>query len=1838
MQNFVYFCVQNIPRRRTGEKIQLMKRIILLAIITFLPLPFMAKEGGRGLSKLLEKCIAQEEIHPDSIFSSLRMLEARRGEVRTPQEKAMYSTALGRLYALRMYRSQSVRLQTQAHPDSIQEWSREDYQLASRKCFADALKDKDLLFGMSTRDWLPLVWRGKDESVYGSNMLIVVWRTMQESVDMMEASQESSSAAVIHLPGYAEMVAYYKEKGMREAAFFLDMEQADQNWISRKAELERICREYADLPEVAQAHLARIRSIRGEDDAWRVERSEELSRLIERYSKYKNVNALKNELLTVQQPEFTLSAMKLCHTGAEQKWVVKRRNLSAYTVSLYRLPDDFQEDKWDNETLVKWLKKKASVVKVFTGPQQQGATPASASTKTKAEPSLQLVADPLRYTIAEHGHYALVAEAKTPVPLQHNVLPEVMVLHATRLYPIWMTTPEGVRLTVVDAVTGKPQQGVKVTMTYTPLNRRDTLVHIQSCTTNKRGVIMMPDRTNYSVEVSMEKDDDRFHPQWRLYTRYYGTEDETSQHYAVNTDRSIYRPGQLFQMVAVAYDRRGWDAEVKEGKKVRVELRDADHKVLKDTMLVTDEFGTISFSCDIPATAKPGSFRLIVGNNTYHNIRVEEYKRPTFEVSMDEPVLGDSIIFTGKALTYAGVAVANARVTGEYRWSQGWWARYGGVSQYHSPKRIDTLYTDDKGQFRVAVSRNELDERELRGGKLLTLMVDVLNSAGETQHGSQNASLCSSPLRLYTEVQELQDKDRLKPNRFVLIDALGNEVEADVKVDLMTPRKPESLVFSTTVPANKEVTLDGLRQVASGDYVLRVQAVVKGDTVRTNNRVVLFSMRDETLPTDTLAWFYVPSHKLTPEQPLQIQVGSSMEDVEVFCLVTNQQGRLYKESVLTVSNSLKTISLPYNEDMGEAIAVTLCFVKNGKMFTHNVTALTEKPETKLKANWTTFRDKLRPGQEETWKLRLTRQDGTPAAANVMLTLYDASLDALARHSVSIPVYRNRRVPSAWMSDYYNECMYGYLGFDLKLSKEYVWEFSRLDDKYFQPRLAVNSRGNGRILYAKGTAPRMALTAGSSIPQREVYSAKGVSAREFESLAVTSADEALQGRIAGLDVVDNSAELDNGAATKLRGAALREESIETDDPYDLNHTTDWSALRTNLTETAFFYPQLRTDGNGEVSIEFTLPESLTRWHLLGVAHSQDLYIANIDENVVAQKELMAQLFLPRFLRVGDKAVLTANIQNIDEARQHGTAVFDLLDAKTEKVVLRKKVKFDLAAKTDSVFYFDYDVRNDANDLICRWIANGQSCSDGEQRRLPVLTDRESLVRTKALWLDNKGSYSYDLGHLFPADASNQKLTIEYTTHPLWSAIQTLSTLFIPKHEDVLSLVSSYYASTLCLHLHHQVKDIDKVVSLNKDSLEVSRLRALEKLKELQRHDGSFNWFPGLMGNEYLTREVAFQLARLNQLLDEEDEKTAEMLEDAIRYLRSKLNKDTGMGTATLRHLYVVSVIDKSLDNNEKRLLKELAKVTDTWSLEDRALASIVLHLQDKNRATNRMMDGVEKYLVGTPETGRYIDYPSGSFTSIDRKIHIHTQIMEAVKMVRPNDKELWQGMQKWLLQEKRTTDWTTPINTVDAVHALLYGGREELQDGAQDVLDVKGRKQIQRLMSPDNQKGYLKTEVEVLHPQKLDIQKRSAGESWGAIYAEFEQQIDSVSSAWQGINIRREISTLAPKIGDRVHLRYVITATRDYDYVLLHAPRPSCTEPAVQLSGYQYSNGLGFYRMMRDSATDYYICHLPRGTYVLEEDVMVERAGQYSAGITKVECLYAPEFRAYTGNLKMTPIK
>ncbi len=893
-------------------------------------------------------------------------------------------------------------------------------------------------------------------------------------------------------------------------------------------------------------------------------------------------------------------------------------------------------------------------------------------------------------------------------------------------------------------------------------------------------------------------------------------------------------------------------------------------------------------------------------------------------------------------------------------------------------------------------------------------------------------------------------------------------------------------------------------------------------------------------------------------EPAYLNIYSNLSDVCLYYTLS-ANGEIVTDTLMRFGRDSLQFTIPYDSRYGTGAVASFCFVKGGKVYTQRQNLYLRQPDSKLRVRWDTFRDKVHPGDKEEWQLTLLRPDGTPASANLMVTLYDASLDYLSPLSWELNVARTYRLYAAAYTENvaYRGAGRSYSNYYQKRPYLKGLMFTTLNDKYFS---AHGVGGGVMMLTSTRVAANLADAASFDVAEEE-------------------------------DVA------------QMNDAQTQEETVTV-------------PLREDFSESAIFLPSLRTNQQGEVSIVFTLPESLTTWHLLGVAHTADMLTAGLDEEIVASKDLMAQLRLPRFLRPGDEAQITATVTNTTSGVQSGDATLQLVDAETEKVINTYKVKVNLMATADTTYYFSYTAAE--GDVIVRWRVEGKDCSDGEQRLLPVLPATMEVTNTIALFAPTAGSKSIDLAHIFPDDAADRKLTIEYTTHPEQYALQALPALCEAKGKDVLSIATAYYASSLAQALGVSVPD--------------TATSYLQQLKALQLADGSFTWYPGMPGSAYLTREVGYLLSRLQKMVGDCGDES--MYRKAASSLLADIPVPEQVSTYMLRNLYVIQNAGLSLSKEEKSkvdslvvLVKKL-KPEDT-DVEGMALSAIVLKQCGETKKAKAMVDAFRKRLVTTDEAGTYIEFPQGPFSSIDRKLHIHVQLMEALQAVEPDAEELT-GMRRHLLQKKRTQAWETPVTSANAVFALMYEQPAPAPQTASDELTLYyDADEVKNFVAPADSLGYVRDSVEVVGTaRELRLQKFSEGESWGNVYADFRQSFSKVESASMGLSSESAYPAQLTS-GQRVTAVYKLVADQDYDYVTLSVPHPAATEVAEQLSSYGSSDGLGYYREVKEDCTEYHFYHIPRGHYQIKEDFYVERSGEYHTGVPTIRCDYAPEYSGHS---------
>ena len=1364
---------------------------------------------------------------------------------------------------------------------------------------------------------------------------------------------------------------------------------------------------------------------------------------------------------------------------------------------------------------------------------------------------------------------------------------------------------------------------------------------------------------------------------------YYYKESKRKEVLQLFTDRSIYRPGQTVYVSGLAYEMEKDSTRVLTDKKYTVSLYDANNNETGKVEVRTNGFGSFSGQFVLPSPCLTGYFSLRVADTSV-SFKVEEYKRPTFDVTF-EPVkveyqVGDSIEVVGMAKTFAGAPVQNARVHYNISRSYAWFWRFMGRG---SARWEGEAMTDADGKFSVPV-HFEIDS-DRRESPLwyytYNIQADVTDGAGETQQANLSLPLGSTSMVL--NMDNLPDnlvKEKKLEIKLTAMNLSGEPVDTPVTYQVVEMEKQKDgqekegrKVLTGTVEANRSFIPEAIYALPSGNYRLKLSAKdTQGRECTASKNFLLFSLNDKRPPFVITDWFYQDGLEFDAASPATIYIGSSEKNVYLLYDVFAGNKRLESKRI-QLSDSVISFRFPYKKEYGDGILVSMAFVKDGRLYSHNTRIMKPAPEKKLQLKWTTFRDKLRPGQQEEWKLTVLYPDGSPAEAEMLATMYDASLDKIySAHKLDFGVDFHYVVPLTYWNTSYMRNAYLYVDFPLKRLRAVPLEYSEL---------IIPSTGRMEaMVVGYGGSPRATLAGALKIRGR-------------------SAANAVMNQEAVTDMVLQEEMVETSAQEKAEMGSS-EELAETGD----------IQIRENFAETAFFYPQLRTNEKGEVSISFVLPESLTRWKFMGLAHTRNVDYGKIEATATASKEFMLQPNMPRFVRVGDKANIAASLMNLSDKGVKGTVRMELFNPETEKVFYSQKQKFDVKGGETGHVNFTFEVSDKYAVMACRMVADGDTFSDGEQRYIPVLTDKQWVTETVPLNVNGEGAHTFSLENLFnkhSKTASEQRLTVEFTAHPAWYAVQALPVVAHPQNEDALSWATAYYAHSLAAYIvkenprikqvfdswkaqggtketfmsnlqkNQELKNIllaetpwlaeatneaeqkQRIATLFDLNTMNSQLAvSVEKLGELQNADGAWSWYKGMQGSRYVTTQVMEMLVRLNALTHQDaDSRMQPMIQKGFEYLgkqaaeeyksMKEAEKKGAVGLRpseqVLRYLYICALDGKApVDEKVNRyFIDKLSGEGKELTIYGKALGAIILQQSGKVAEARLFMQSLMEYSVVTDEMGRYFDTPKARYSWFSYKIPTEVAAMEAIQRITKDTKAI-DEMKRWLLKQKQTQTWETLIATADAVYALMATGASDLLANTGGVEITLGKEMIRTPV--DDAIGYIKKTVigDVMNIKKVRVDKEGTGMGWGAVYAQYLESMDQIGEQGNGLSVSRQLykgdealNESAPlKVGDKITVRLTVKADRDMDFVQIKDDRAACMEPLQAVSGFRWSNGLGYYQATKDASTQFFIDQMRKGTYVIEYQVYVNRTGEYQTGIATVQSAYAPEFGGHTGGYRV----
>ena len=1625
-------------------------------------------------------------------------------------------------------------------------------------------------------------------------------------------------------------------------------------------ELRKWIHTYPAVKTVPEAYLALAQFLQYQNN--QVERLRIVREGIAGYPRYEGINQLKNIEKEILNASLSLE-IATAYPGEQQSVKVNYKNLIGITLQLYKVNLPVTSAVLQNRTT--HFESKYACLQ-----REEHFSLKPTTDYLNIDTTLTIQAP-------QAGIYFLKA-----VPDGKKGVSDGTLMNVTALKTIYRPLPDGtLELVVVDAVSGQPVSEAEVTI-YT--EKGGGYSPQQTYQADKQGTLKLDFLNSNKYWYNAHTAADNAMPILNLWKNdYYYKESKKKEVLQLFTDRSIYRPGQTVYVSGLAYEMEKDSTRVLADKKYTVSLYDANNNETGKVEVWTNGFGSFSGQFVLPSPCLTGYFSLRAADTSV-SFKVEEYKRPTFDVTF-EPVkveyqVGDSIEVVGMAKTFAGAPVQNARVHYNISRSYAWVWRFMGRG---SARWEGEAMTDADGKFTVPV-HFEIDS-DRRESPLwyytYNIQADVTDGAGETQQANLSLPLGSTSMVL--NMDNLPDnwvKEKKLEIKLTAMNLSGEPVDTPVTYQVVEmeeqkdgQEKEGRKVLTGTVEANKSFVPEAIYALPSGNYRLKLSAKdTQGRECTASKNFLLFSLNDKRPPFVITDWFYQDGLEFDAASPATIYIGSSEKNVYLLYDVFAGNKRLESKRI-QLSDSVISFRFPYKKEYGDGILVSMAFVKDGRLYSHNARIMKPAPEKKLQLKWTTFRDKLRPGQQEEWKLTVLYPDGRPAEAEMLATMYDASLDKIySAHKLDFGVDFHYVVPLTYWNTSYMRNAYLYVDFPLKRFRAVPLEYSEL---------IIPSTGRMEaVVVGYGGSPRATLTGALKIRGR-------------------SAANAVMNQEAVTDMVLQEEMVETSAQEKAEMGSS-EELAETGD----------IQIRENFAETAFFYPQLRTNETGEVSISFVLPESLTRWKFMGLAHTQNVDYGKIEATATASKEFMLQPNMPRFVRVGDKANIAASLMNLSDKGVKGTVRMELFNPETEKVFYSQKQKFDMKGGETGHVNFAFEVSDKYAVMACRMVADGDTFSDGEQRYIPVLTDKQWVTETVPLNVNGEGVHTFSLENLFnkhSKTASEQRLTVEFTAHPAWYAVQALPVVANPQNEDALSWATAYYAHSLAacivkenprikqifdswkaqsgtketfmsnLQKNQELKNIllaetpwlteatneaeqkQRIATLFDLNTMNSQLAvSVEKLGELQNADGAWSWYKGMQGSRYVTTQVMEMLVRLNALTHQDaDSRMQPMIQKGFEYLgkqaaeeyksMKEAEKKGAVGLRpseqVLRYLYIC-VLDGKAPVDKKvnqYFIDKLSGEGKELTIYGKALGAIILQQAGKVAEAKLFMQSLMEYSVVTDEMGRYFDTPKARYSWFSYKIPTEVAAMEAIQRITKDTKAI-DEMKRWLLKQKQTQTWETLIATADAVYALMATGASDLLANTGGVEITLGKEMIRTPV--DDAIGYIKKTVigDVMNIKKVRVDKEGTGMGWGAVYAQYLESMDQISGQGNGLSVSRQLykgdealNESAPlKVGDKITVRLTVKADRDMDFVQIKDDRAACMEPLQAVSGFRWSNGLGYYQATKDASTQFFIDQMRKGTYVIEYQVYVNRTGEYQAGIATVQSAYAPEFGGHTGGYRV----
>ncbi len=1321
------------------------------------------------------------------------------------------------------------------------------------------------------------------------------------------------------------------------------------------------------------------------------------------------------------------------------------------------------------------------------------------------------------------------------------------------------------------------------------------------------------------------------------------------------TDRSIYRPGDKVYFKGIYFEENADTLRTINFGSTEAVIFDIKGAVVAKVAVEMNHFGSFAGSFVLPKDAS-GMMTLAVGEQRF-SFNVDAYKRPQIEVLLDTIrdayKINDLIPVSGKVMNYAGNPAGNVKIKYSITYSIGPqpFPYFLGKASFFYTRNTPSVIicdsiteTDSNGIFRFNFKATAVKNiKQPHPVHTYFINIQAIDVNNETQSNSTALYIGERTLTVNTNLeddiniqnfllnvssvnfngQHIPSKGEIRifkkePKSTYHIQRLWNTEDIDLNLISEKDFKKNFPLFeyllsqnehsdSTIILFNTNDTTMRFPNLPQGKYKAFVYLENETEACSASEFTV-FSTETKAASSSSPLSLIALQKKVAVGQKAQFLISSSAENAEVYYECWSGEKRL-QTGKIRLSNSQQMIEVPVKKTDINGINLIVYLAKDHRFF--NISWNVEVDlQDQINIELNTFRDKIRPGEKEAWKIRLTDKTGKPVNAELLASMYDASLDVFSKADWSLNLYPKNYYSPRWESNLYSTTHVSFYN-----------AYYQVNSSHNLDRLQDMSR---RIMRSGGSFAAM-----PNMSDGVAFFAKTI---EHTTAAVE-----------GTDV----------------------------------YIPKTPQFRSNFNELAFFYPQLLSDSNGIVNINFTAPDALTRWNFRGVAHTQNLAHGEFSASVVTQKELMLQPNRPRFVRAGDTILFSCKISNLTE---NDTKVDISLEFETDlqKAILSNAQISQLPLKANESANLTWLIAVPENLLLpinYKIFATNGKHTDGEANSIPVLPNALLVNDSRAINVDGNETKEYSL-QTSSTTEKDSKITLDICSNPVWYAIEALPYLNADKDDNSLQTFNKYYANALSAYLASNNPEITSVFKqwnqlFDENQLYYEKQKTLENIFSFKTPDGGFSWCKNGPANRYITQYIILNFNNLHKRTN--NEQNYHFVE-GIYYMDREICNDYKLINPELkreqmflnplqiqyllaRSMYMQSFeLDSTTQIAFDFYTQQARKYWQKQNLYSQAMLILFFDEIHDSAMVQNIVNGFKQTAIDSPELGVYWRMDRGYYW-YQSPIETQALIIRAFERVN-EDKVFIDKMKTYLLTHKRTNRWPSNKSTAEAAFALL--DKNPRINESQNPVEIQiGKQLIESAKLPANEisKGFGSfsktwTASEITPDMyKINVANKGQGRIWGGFYREYYERADKVKSSEQFVKLRKRmyVQHITPKgialdeiktgqsikVSDKVTVRIELESDRDLEFVTMKDARAAALEPTQTLSAYQWAKGINYYQITRDISTDFMFDRLPKGKFVIEYELVASQKGHFLNGICEIQCTYAPEFSAHTEGIKIT---